>query len=128
MFSQHQINSCSQMKFWKHSNHCVIIFITDSVSSSSGCSRCLYSIDNVSYRGIAAVTTLWPVECLLWSMGVHELDIYITLLLISFVHQTNPPQRIVHTRDVRRCCNVANFNSNWNFKVMDVHKRVILTA
>ena len=37
MFSQHQINiSYSQIKFCKCSNRFVIIFITDSVSSSSG--------------------------------------------------------------------------------------------
>ena len=84
--------------------------------------------DNVFYRDIAVITTLWPVECIPWSMEVHELDIYITLLLINFVHQTDPPQRIVHTRDVRRWCSVANINSSWNFEVMDVHKRVIFTA
>ena len=61
-------------------------------------------------------------------MGVHDSDIYITLLLINFVRQTNPPQGLVHGRDVRRWCNVANINSSWNFEVMDVHKRVILTA
>ena len=128
MFAQHQINSCSRMKFCKRSNCFVITFITDSVNSSSGCSRCLYSADNVFYRDIASITTLWPVECFPWSMVVHELDIYITLLLINFVHQTDPPQRIAHARDVRRWCNVANINSSWNFEVMDVHKRVILTA
>ena len=128
MFSQHQINSCSQMKFCKCSNRFVIIFIADSVSSSSVCSRCLYSTGNVFYRKIAAITTLWLVECFLWSMGVHKLDIYMTLLLINFAHQTDAPQRIVHARDVRRWCNVANINSRWNFEVMNVHKRVILTA
>ena len=127
MFSQHQINSSSQMKFCKCSNGFAIIFITDSVSSTSGCSRCLYST-MFFYRDIAAITTLWPVECFPWSMRVHELDIYITLLFISFVHQTDPPQQIVHTRDVRQWCNVANINWNWNFEVMDVHKRVILNS
>ena len=116
------------MKFCKGSNRFVIIFIKDSVSSSSGCSRCLYSTNNVSYRDIAAITTLWPVECFPWSVGVHELDIYITLLLINFVHQTHAPQRIVYARDVQRWCSVANINSNWNFKVMDVHKRDIFTV
>ena len=67
---------------------------------------------------MAAVTTLWPVECFLWSMGVHKLDICITLLLINFVHWTNPPQQIVHARDVRRWCNVPNINSSWNFEVL----------
>ena len=128
MFSQHQIKNCSQTKFCKRSNHFVKIFITDSVSSSSACNRCLYSTDNVFYRHIAAITTLWPVECFLWSMGVHELDIYIILLLINFVHQTDIPQWIVLARDVRRWCNVTNINSSWNFEVMDVHKQVILTA
>ena len=128
MFSQHQINSCSQMKFCKCSNRFVIIFIADSVSSSSVFSRCLYSTGNVFYRKIAAITTLWLVECFLWSMGVHKLDIYMTLLLINFAHQTDAPQRIVHARDVRRWCNVANINSRWNFEVMNVYKRVILTA
>ena len=61
-------------------------------------------------------------------MGMHELDIYITLLLINFVHQTNPPQQIILARDVRRWCIVANSNSSWNSEVMDVHKWVILTA
>ena len=61
-------------------------------------------------------------------MGVHELDIYITLLLINFVHQTNPPKWIVQARDVRQWCNVTSINSSWNFEVMDVHKRVILNA
>ena len=61
-------------------------------------------------------------------MGVHELDMYITLLLINFVHQTDSLQRNVHARDVRRWCNVANINLGWNFEVMDVHKRIILTA
>ena len=128
MFSQHQINSYSRVKFCKRSNRFVIIFITDSVSSSSGCSRCLHSTDNVFYRDIVAITTLWQVECFLWSMGVHELEIYVTLLLINFVHQTNPPQGIVHARDVRWWCNVTNISLSWNFEVMDVHKRVILTA
>ena len=106
------------MKFCKSSNHLVIIiFIIDSVNSSSGCSR---------YRDIAAITTLWPVECFPWSMRVHELDIYITLLLINFVHQTNPPKWIVKARDVRQWCNVTCINSSWNFEVMDAHKRVIL--
>ena len=57
------------MKFCKGSNRFVIIFIKDSVSSSSGCSKCLYSKNNVSYRDIAAITTLWPVECFPWSLG-----------------------------------------------------------
>ena len=61
-------------------------------------------------------------------MGVHELDIYITLLLINLVHQTNLPQRIVRARDVRQWCNVANINLSWNFEIMGVHKRIILTA
>ena len=77
---------------------------------------------------MAAVTTMWPVECFLWSMGVHKLDIYIPLLLINFVHWTNPPQQIVHARDVRRWCNVPNINSSWNFEVLDAHKWVIFTA
>ena len=69
MFSQHQINSCSWVKFCKCSNGFVIIFITDSASFFSVCSRCLYSTDNVFYRDIAAITTLWPVEYFLWPMG-----------------------------------------------------------
>ena len=128
MFSQHKINRCSWTKLCKPSNCFVIIFIADSVSSSSGCNRCLYSTNNVFYRDIAAITTLWPVECFLWSMGVHELDIYITLLHINFVHQTDPLQGIVHARDVRQWCNVANINSSWNFEVIDIDKWVILSA
>ena len=88
------------MKFCKLSNRFVIIFIKDSVSSSCGCNRCLNSTDNLFYRDIAAITTLWPVECFKWSMEVYELDIYIILLLINFVHQTDPPQQVVHARDV----------------------------
>ena len=42
--------------------------------------------------------------------------------------RTDPPQQILHARDVRQCCNVANINSSWNFEVIDVHKQVILTA
>ena len=61
-------NKYFRMKFCKRSNCFVIIFITDSVSSSSDCSRCLYSTDNVFYRDRAAITTLWSVECFLWSM------------------------------------------------------------
>ena len=89
------------MKFCKCINCFVVIFITDFVSSSSDCCRCLYSTDNVFNRDIAAITSLWPVEYFLWSMGVHELDIYVTLLLINFVHQTDPPQRILHARNIR---------------------------
>ena len=51
MFSQ-QINSCSRVKFCKWSKHFVIIFITVSVSFSSGCSSCMYSTDNLFYRDI----------------------------------------------------------------------------
>ena len=90
MFSQHQINSCSRMKFCKCTIRFVIIYICKLF-------QWLYQVhvqhSQCFYRGISAITTLWPVKCFPWSRGVHELDIYITLLLVNFAHQSDPPQQ-----------------------------------
>ena len=77
------------MKFCKCINCFVVIFITDFVSSSSDCCRCLYNTDNGFNRDIAPITSLWPVECFPWSMWVHGLDIYVTFA----PHQLCSPNR-----------------------------------
>ena len=60
-------------------------------------------------------------------------DVWIGHLHHLANHQLCSPNRPttmknVPARDVRQCCNVANINSSWNFEIMGVHKRVILTA
>ena len=43
-------------------------------------------------------------------------------------HQLSSPNWPTPTSCTCKRCNVANINSSWNFEVIDLHKRVILTA